>query len=923
MSLEFNRPGGLCLEGNLSENFKIFKPEVLIYFKATETNKKDIDVQVARLLNLLGHDGIKLYNTIKKEEQETVDAILQSLELYCIPKANEIIEHFNFFNRKQNEGEQFDIWYTDLKKLIKGCNFGEAENKILRTQIVLGIFDKETQTRLLRDDVVLDKVVTYCQSIERAESNRRTLSSTKDVDKVVHGVGFKSKWRAKDMEKINNSNQNQWKGNTANDRQMETTEEKDSGAEVNTLSEKDCEKLNLMKEIKKPNIVLEVYGGFKMKPIGVVKAILSLGDQNIETEFVRLDLKDGYYHIKLDKKSSKYCTFSTPFGNYRFLRLAFGLSVAPELFMKQNQKYFGDIEGRARQYNIKFNLTKLQYSLKEVKFMGLKFNEKGMSPDEERIKVIKQLQIPHNKKELQQILGVVNFLRQFLPNLSEIIGPMRELLKKEVLWNWTKVHTNSLEKVKSLISEKSLLVHFDAKQPVQIQSLTETEQMYAVIEKELLAITYAVKKFHYYIYGHNEVKIYTDHQPLVSIVKNHLEKIENNRLKQLKLKLINYYFTLEYLPGRYMYIADLLTRNIIYKTEKDDESLKDLIHTVKIAEIKYSTEKQNELKLETNRDMVLLRVKEYSQHGWPNKIKENNEINHFYKLKSDLSIENGLVYYENRVIIPKILRSNMLKKLHDNHQGVSKTICLLARSNKRNELLNYEIPKIPFDKVGADIAHYGGKDYLVVVDYFSRWVEISKLKWKTATELSKKCKKIFARFGIPNILIADNKPFNRVQFRSFAKEWGFQINNTSPNHPMSNGLSEKYVGLVIKMIKKCKETNDELEDYLLTYRNTPLVNVGQSPANLIQNRMIENQNTQKRYFDQKGTLKEMLFEVGEKVWLQDKFNETWNVATIIKKLELPRCYLVRDEKGKLLRRNIFFLRKRKTFNLEFEEEEEI
>jgi len=64
-----------------------------------------------------------------------------------------------------------------------------------------------------------------------------------------------------------------------------------------------------------------------------------------------------------------------------------------------------------------------------------------------------------------------------------------------------------------------------------------------------------------------------------------------------------------------MYIADLLTRNIIHKTEKDDESLKDFIHTVKIAEIKYSTEKLNELKLETNRDMVLLRVKEYYQNG--------------------------------------------------------------------------------------------------------------------------------------------------------------------------------------------------------------------------------------------------------------------------------------------------------------------
>lgn len=126
----------------------------------------------------MGHDGLKLYNTIKKSGEESVESILKTLEEYCIPKTNEIIERFQFFNRKQQEDEQFDVWYTDLKKLIKGCNFGETENKILRTQIVLGIFDKETQTRLLRDDIELTNVVTYCQTVERAESNRRTLTST-------------------------------------------------------------------------------------------------------------------------------------------------------------------------------------------------------------------------------------------------------------------------------------------------------------------------------------------------------------------------------------------------------------------------------------------------------------------------------------------------------------------------------------------------------------------------------------------------------------------------------------------------------------------------------------------------------------------------------------------------------------------------
>lgn len=119
----------------------------------------------------------------------------------------------------------------------------------------------------------------------------------------------------------------------------------------------------------------------------------------------------------------------------------------------------------------------------------------------------------------------MNFLRQIIPKMSEIVGPLRGLFKKDVIFNWTIEHTKILEKIKNLISEKSLLMHFDVKQNVQIQcdaskdaiacclmqnnkpvsfasrSLNETEQLYAIIEKELLAITYACKKFHYYIFG--------------------------------------------------------------------------------------------------------------------------------------------------------------------------------------------------------------------------------------------------------------------------------------------------------------------------------------------------------------------------------------------------------------------------------------
>lgn len=128
------------------------------------------------------------------------------------------MEHFNFFSRKQHEGEQFDVWYTDLKKLIKGCNFGDAESKILRTQIVLGVYDKGTQARSLKDDVIWAKVISYCQAVDCAESNRRILTTVSEVDRMVHEVWFKTKWTSINQNRWNspnakNSNQKHWKGN--------------------------------------------------------------------------------------------------------------------------------------------------------------------------------------------------------------------------------------------------------------------------------------------------------------------------------------------------------------------------------------------------------------------------------------------------------------------------------------------------------------------------------------------------------------------------------------------------------------------------------------------------------------------------------------------------------------------------------------
>jgi len=224
-----------------------------------------------------------------------------------------------------------------------------------------------------------------------------------------------------------------------------------------------------------------------------------------------------------------------------------------------------------------------------------------------------------------------------------------------------------------------VVVFYKIKKPVCFlsRSLTDTEKGYAQIEKELLAVTFSCQKLHNYIYGNNNIIIYTDHQPLVSIIKKGLDKIQNNRIKRLKMKLFLYKFDLVYLPGKFMYIADLLSRNFIKdKSVKDDESMEDKIHTVKVGEIRFSEEKINEYKKNILEDETLKRVTAYYKNGWPKNLSNSenySELIHYFKFKNEITLEGDLLYWNNRLLIPKKTRRVILELLHETHLGVNKT----------------------------------------------------------------------------------------------------------------------------------------------------------------------------------------------------------------------------------------------------------
>ncbi|RXN13854.1 sec1 family domain-containing 2-like protein [Labeo rohita] len=159
-------------------------------------------------------------------------------------------------------------------------------------------------------------------------------------------------------------------------------------------------------------------------------------------------------------------------------------------------------------------------------------------------------------------------------------------------------------------------------------------------------------------------------------------------------------------------------------------------------------------------------------------------------------------------------------------------------SNAKEPLISHPIPNRPWQTVGTDLFTWNNEDYIVVVDYYSRYLDLEKLKSTTAAAVILKLKKICASHGIPEKVISDNGPqFNSKDFESFAHAWALMHVTSSPRYPQSNGLSEKAVQIAKSLMDKAKADRKDPYISLLEYRNTP-VDGFRSPAQLLMSRRL-------------------------------------------------------------------------------------
>lgn len=502
--------------------------------------------------------------------------------------------------------------------------------------------------------------------------------------------------------------------------------------------------------------------------------------------------------------------------------------------------------------NIILNDAKTVECTRSLEFLGFNLSAQGVKVSAEKVAAITKFREPRTSEEVRSFLGLVTFVNQHIPHLSTIASPLNALIRKGINFEWTNIHQEAFDKLKTCLQKNETLSFFDPDletyvvadaSPVGLgavlyqksqegvvniiayasKTLSEVERRYAQTEREALALVWAPEKFHFYLYG-KFFWLITDHKPLVTIFGDRIKPCA--RIERWKLRLMSYDYQVIYQPGK-SNIADPLSRlcqeGTICADSYDEES--ERIIRLLSNDVKPTAITLQEIIEATKNDMELTELMKwisYPAKRWP------KTLNRYKLIVNDLSSDGELVLKNRKIIIPRSLQARVLQLAHEPHLGIeamkkrlrekvwwvrvdtmveeyvkSCNGCLLVSEPITQPMTRMPLPSGPWKKLAIDFTDVAnGVHLLVVVDYFSRYPEVETMTTTTAKNTIYKLRIIFARFGFPEELVCDNgPPFTSDEFVTFCNNSGITIKHSIPYAPFQNGLVERYNRTLLKTIK--------------------------------------------------------------------------------------------------------------------------
>ena len=284
--------------------------------------------------------------------------------------------------------------------------------------------------------------------------------------------------------------------------------------------------------------------------------------------------------------------------------------------------------------------------------------------------------------------------------------------------------------------------------------------------------------------------IQTDHKPLVPLLSTKCLDEMPIRVQRFRLRLMRYSYSIVHVPGKELCTADTLSRAPVTNPSEDD-SLKPAVEafvSMVISSIPATTTRLEEISAEQKKDETCKTVRKFCEEGWPDNSVLKGQLKAFSQVKSELSVNKGLLLRGRRLIIPPNLRQEIVSKLHSGHQGISKCyerakhsvwwpgiredinrtiekciICSQFREQRAEPLIPSSFPDHPWQRVGTDLLEWRKANYLLVVDYYSRFIEISKLTSTTTSDIVKHFKSF-----LPDM--AFRKPYPQTMVRNMPQQ---------------------------------------------------------------------------------------------------------------------------------------------------------
>lgn len=620
--------------------------------------------------------------------------------------------------------------------------------------------------------------------------------------------------------------------------------------------------------------------------------------------FSTIDLASGYWQVPLSRQSKAKTAFLAGNSAYEFNVMPFGLCNAPSTFQRlmnkvldgcgdftmaylddiiifsnsidDHSKHINEVFQRIQNAGLKIRPEKCCFQASTFDFLGYQITTSGIKPTNEKINKLKHFAPPKDKKSLKRFLGFAAFYRRFVPRYAELASTLDDIAKPNAIFKWTPESDQAFKEIVNKICTAETLAFVQEKLPFELHTdasgialgavmsqkysdgtsrpvsfasrkLSQAETRYSTVDREALALSWAMTHFKVYLLGHH-VTVFTDHKPLVGLLT--AAHVTERQFRLLE-PLAAFNYELHHLPGKENVVADILSRDVHLAAA-----------TVPVDP------------LETRIQQAQLIDEEIcSVVAFLSGVNSDGKYSKFVKfVQSNMArfkVADKVLFCDHKLVVPRSMVLNLMSAFHENGHfdskrtlakitsrfwwyGMSSDVikhvkkCLSCAASKSNGKIQFTQGTLPspgpyelvfVDLVGPLPSCRGYSYILTMEDSYTRWVEAIPMTSITAEAVASAFVKHWVyRFGPPVCIHSDQgTQFESSLFSQMCNIFGMTKSRTTAYHPQGNGALERFHRTLKERLLTSSNGKDwvnSLPPALYAYRTVPHSTTAMTPFQL-------------------------------------------------------------------------------------------